>query len=109
MIRWPHIQQQAQQDLKSVVGFERLPVVEDLAALPYIEAIVLETLRWIPVVPLGLPHRVMVDDEYSGYFIPRGTIIIPVGFLHPLSLLSILMPRLTERVVSLILTRSDRH
>ena len=35
-------------------------------------------MRWAPVLPLGVPHRSMEDDEYDGYFIPAGTIIYPV-------------------------------
>ena len=32
--------------------------------------------RWHPVVPIGLPHQVTVDDEYNGMRIPKGAMII---------------------------------
>jgi len=35
-----------------------------------------ETLRWNPVVQLGLPHRSMADDTYRGILIPKGSVLI---------------------------------
>ena len=74
----PEVQQKAQAELSTVVGPNRLPDPSDLQSLIYIRAILLETLRWKPIVPLSLFHRVLRDDEYNGYFIPKGTVIIPV-------------------------------
>ncbi|KAK7029115.1 cytochrome P450, partial [Favolaschia claudopus] len=33
-------------------------------------------LRWNPTIPLGLPHRLMQDDVYRGYYLPAGTIVL---------------------------------
>ncbi|KAF8872778.1 cytochrome P450 [Infundibulicybe gibba] len=68
----PDVQRRAQVDLDRVVGSDRLPTFEDRELLPYVSAIIKETLRWAPVAPLGLTHRVMRDDVYEGYFIPEG-------------------------------------
>ncbi|KAJ8088052.1 hypothetical protein PM082_013603 [Marasmius tenuissimus] len=76
MTLYPEIQKQAQDEIYSVLGQERLPHVKDRGSLPYTEAIIKEILRWAPVVPIGLPHRVTQEDEYTGYRIPEGTIII---------------------------------
>ncbi|KAJ6565468.1 cytochrome P450 [Mycena vulgaris] len=75
MLHAPHVQKIAQEELDRVVG-DRLPTYSDQEALPYIAAIVKESLRWELVIPLGVPHRVMQDDVYNGYFIPAGTIMI---------------------------------
>ncbi|KAG2134904.1 cytochrome P450 [Suillus bovinus] len=75
MVLYPDVQKRAQAEINSVVGRERLPTFEDKASLPYIEAVVRETLRWEPIVPLGVPHATSSDDVYDGYFIPKGTII----------------------------------
>ena len=79
MTLYPDVQKKAQDELTRVIGAERLPTFEDHDSLPYIQAILLECLRWMAVTPLGLPHRVTVDDFYNGYFIPAGTLVIPVS------------------------------
>ena len=77
MSLFPEVQRKAQAELDSVVGPNRLPEYSDREALPYINAIVKEALRWQPVLPLSLPHYTMEDMEYSGYFIPKGTVLMP--------------------------------
>lgn len=68
----PGVQKKAHQEIDRVVGRERLPTFQDWDSLPYTEAIMREILRWKPVLPLGVPHKVMEDDFYKGYFIPKG-------------------------------------
>ena len=78
MALYPEVQKKAQQELDAVVGTEgRLPDFSDQPSLPYITAIVKELLRWHPAVPMGVPYRVLADDEYNGYYIPKGSIILP--------------------------------
>ena len=72
----PDVQRKAQAELDAVIGPRRLPDFEDQKSLPYIQAIVKECLRWQNVFTLGLPHRLMQDDEYNGYFIPKGSIVL---------------------------------
>ena len=48
----PDVQRKAQAELDRVVGNDRLPNFNDRERLPYIDALVKETLRWNPVVPL---------------------------------------------------------
>ena len=73
----PHCLEEAQRELDSIVGPNRLPSFEDLPRLPYIKALIHEAMRWQPPAPLALPHATTQDDEYMGYRIPKGTIIIP--------------------------------
>jgi cytochrome P450 len=73
MACFPRVQSKAQAEIDHVVGSERLPTMEDANNLPYIRAIIKETLRWMPTTPTGgIPHAVTVDDEYNGYAIPKG-------------------------------------
>ena len=44
-------------------------------SLPYVEATILELLRYKTLAPLALPHRTMNDTEIGGYFIPGGTTV----------------------------------
>ncbi|KAI0023851.1 putative cytochrome P450 [Xylariomycetidae sp. FL0641] len=66
----------AREDLDRVVGRERLPAFEDRDRLAYIDAIVLETMRWRPVVIGGVPHATKKADTYMGYHIPAGSIVM---------------------------------
>ncbi|PLB46529.1 cytochrome P450 [Aspergillus steynii IBT 23096] len=68
----------AQEELDRVVGTNRLPEFSDRDNLPYIIAIVEETLRWRPMVPGGFPHATQQDDTYMGYRIPKGATVIPL-------------------------------
>ena len=76
MARNTEIMRTAQRQLDRVLGDERLPDHSDIDNLPYIEAIVKETFRWAPSVPIGATHRLMEDDEYRGMFIPGGATML---------------------------------
>ena len=58
MMLYPDAQERAQAEIDAVVGIDRLPTFEDRSSLPYVEAVLRETLRWNPVFPLGtfIPH-----------------------------------------------------
>ncbi|KAJ7302126.1 cytochrome P450 [Mycena albidolilacea] len=76
MLSFPEVQRRAQTELDAVVGRSRMPTFADYNSLPYIRALIKEILRWAPVGPIGLPHRLMEDDCYDGHFIPKGSIVI---------------------------------
>ncbi|GJE96513.1 cytochrome P450 [Phanerochaete sordida] len=84
MVQFPHVQATAQGELDRVLQRKRLPEIEDRESMPYVTAVVHEVLRWHSVLPLGLPHRTLADDEYNGYFIPAGSVIVANswGMLH---------------------------
>ncbi|KAI0767200.1 cytochrome P450 [Fomes fomentarius] len=76
MAKYPHIQKRAQKELDAVIGSDRLPQISDQKLLPYVEAVMMECFRWNPILPLGLPHIATADDEYKGYLIPKGSLVI---------------------------------
>ena len=76
MLAYPTVQARAHAELDEVVGFARSPTFADVPFLPYIRAMVKETLRWSSVVPFGVPHASSADDWYDGMFIPKGTICL---------------------------------
>lgn len=53
MVLYPEIQRKAQKQIDHIVGTDRLPEFSDREDLPYIDALVSESLRWHPVLPLG--------------------------------------------------------
>ena len=76
MVLNPKVMEKAQEELDRVVGKDRLPDFSDRDKLPYINAVVKETLRWNPPIPVGVSNRVTKDDVYQGYFIPAGATIM---------------------------------
>lgn len=76
MVAFPEVQKSAQRELDAVIGRSRVPSFADYDHLPYIRALVKETLRWHSAFPIGAPHRCMQDDWYNGYFIPAGSMLI---------------------------------
>ncbi|KAI0792435.1 cytochrome P450 [Abortiporus biennis] len=77
MILFPEVQDKAKEELDRVVGPNRLPNFEDRPYLPYMEAVVKELLRWEMVAPMSLAHATTTSDEYNGYYIPQGAIVMP--------------------------------
>ncbi|CAA7262652.1 unnamed protein product [Cyclocybe aegerita] len=76
MVLHPHEFKKAQEEIDLVVGKDRLPSLDDRASLPYLECVLKEVLRWNPMVPLGMPHRLMEDDFYRDFFIPAGSTVL---------------------------------
>lgn len=79
MALYPDVQKKAQAELDKVIGPTRLPEYEDLEHLTYVRAVTKETLRWMPVLPFGVPHALTEDDIYEGYHLPKGAAVIPVS------------------------------
>ncbi|EKM54991.1 uncharacterized protein PHACADRAFT_208527 [Phanerochaete carnosa HHB-10118-sp] len=71
----PAIQTKAQEAIDRVCP-DRLPALADKDNLPYIDAIVNESLRCNPVIPIDIPHRLTADDVYRGYYIPKGSLVL---------------------------------
>uniref|UniRef100_A0A8H8CJB8 Cytochrome P450 n=1 Tax=Psilocybe cubensis TaxID=181762 RepID=A0A8H8CJB8_PSICU len=76
MVLNPHEFKKAQEEIDLVVGRQRLPTLDDRPSLPYFDCVLKEVLRWSPMVPLGMPHRLMEDDFYREFFIQEGTIVM---------------------------------
>ena len=64
MMNHPEVQHHAQAEIDRVVGRQRLPDFEDRAALPFVDAVLREVIRWHPVVPIG------AFDLYAGFLDP---------------------------------------
>ncbi|PYH64197.1 cytochrome P450 [Aspergillus vadensis CBS 113365] len=72
MTLYPEVQAKARAEIQSVLGPDRLPGFEDRDNLPYINAIVKETLRWHATVPI-ITHKSIAPDVCDGYDIPQGS------------------------------------
>ncbi|KAJ7146858.1 cytochrome P450 [Mycena epipterygia] len=76
MLANPDAQKKTQMEIDGVIGQGRLPDFKDEQFFPYVSALVKEVLRWGPVTPIALPHFLPVEDEYRGYRLPAGSIIV---------------------------------
>jgi len=76
LISEPEVFNKARKEIDSVIGTGNLPSFNDQHSLPYITAITKEALRWKDVLPIGVPHFIETEDEYKGYRIPAGSIVI---------------------------------
>lgn len=68
----PSLLQRSRDELTAAIGTERPVQESDTRHLPYLQAIVKETLRLHPAVPLLLPYKSKNDAEVCGYVIPKG-------------------------------------
>jgi cytochrome P450 len=69
------IQAKMRREIDSVVPRDRLPALDDKSSLPYVEACILEIMRFKTISPLGNMHETKCDTEVNGYFIPAGTMV----------------------------------
>ncbi|KAF8511558.1 cytochrome P450 oxidoreductase [Hysterangium stoloniferum] len=76
MALFPHVQRKAQEEIDGVTASLRLPNFGDREKLPYVSALMKELLRWHVAGPMGIPHSCLEDDEYKGYVIPKGAIVL---------------------------------
>ncbi|KAK7052980.1 hypothetical protein VNI00_004301 [Paramarasmius palmivorus] len=75
MLVSPEAQRRAQEEVDRVAP-GRLPTFEDEQFMPYVTAVVWESLRLKNVGPIGVPHYSDAEDVYNGYRIPKGSIVI---------------------------------
>ncbi|KAJ7218143.1 cytochrome P450 [Mycena pura] len=76
MSLYPEVQKKGQEAVDAALGGDRLPDFNDFGHIPYVDAIINETLRWQPPLPLSIPHSALEDDHYEGLFIPKGSIVV---------------------------------
>ncbi len=76
LVNHQDIQDKAYNEIADVIG-TRTPTLEDKSSMPFIEALILETLRYHSLLMYAVPHHAKCDAELNGYFIPQGTIIFP--------------------------------
>lgn len=68
----PDVQRKAVEEIDRVIGHGRYPDWSDEINLPYLEAVVNETLRLRPAFALGgPPHAPTEDNVYTGFLFPK--------------------------------------
>ncbi|KAL0326412.1 UNVERIFIED_CONTAM: Trimethyltridecatetraene synthase [Sesamum radiatum] len=76
ILRNPRVIEKAKEELDRVIGKNRWVEEEDTLKLPYIDAIIMESMRLHPIGTLLVPHYAMEDCKVAGYDISKGTTIL---------------------------------
>ncbi|OAY64335.1 Flavonoid 3'-monooxygenase [Ananas comosus] len=76
LLKQPEIFAKATEELDRVIGRERWVEEREVHKLPYVEAIVKETMRLHPVAPMLVPRLSREDSQINGYDIPAGTRVL---------------------------------
>ncbi|NXJ49673.1 CP2K6 protein, partial [Spizaetus tyrannus] len=77
MLKYPEIQRKVQEEIEQVIG-SNPPRIKHRTQMPYTDAVIHEIQRFANILPLDLPHETTADVTLKGYFIPKGTYIIPL-------------------------------
>ncbi|XP_027344023.1 geraniol 8-hydroxylase-like [Abrus precatorius] len=76
LINNPNAMSKAKIELAQTIGIGNPMSESDITRLPYLQAIVKETLRLHPSAPLLLPRNAKTDVEINGYIIPKGAQVL---------------------------------
>ncbi|EER98011.1 flavonoid 3'-monooxygenase [Sorghum bicolor] len=76
LLRHPETMAAATAELDRVIGHGRWVNESDLPSLPYVDAVVKETMRLHPVGPLLVPHHAREDTVVAGYDVPSGARVL---------------------------------
>ncbi|CAE6337349.1 unnamed protein product [Rhizoctonia solani] len=75
---YPEIQSRAREEILGTIdSTSGQPDPAQVVSLPYLQNVLREVMRWLPALPFGIAHSAQEDDEYRGYHIPAGSVIIP--------------------------------
>ncbi|XP_053571436.1 cytochrome P450 2C38 [Bombina bombina] len=76
MAHFPDVQAKVQKEIDEVTGSLRPAGMMDKAQMPYTNAVIHETQRFLNLVTEGIGHAVTMDTQFHGFTIPKGTTII---------------------------------
>ncbi|KAK2983747.1 hypothetical protein RJ640_024100, partial [Escallonia rubra] len=73
LLRNPESMAVTKAELAKVIGPNRNFQESDIDSLPYLQAVVKETLRLHPPIPFLVPRKAIQDANFMGYHIPKNT------------------------------------
>ncbi|KAM5164333.1 cytochrome P450 2K4-like [Mantella aurantiaca] len=77
MMKYPEIQRNVQKEIEKVIG-SREPCFIHRKDMPYTDAVIHEIQRFGNIFPTNIPHATTQDVNFKGFFIPKGTQVIPL-------------------------------
>ncbi|XP_073529544.1 uncharacterized protein [Phyllobates terribilis] len=76
MMKYPEIQTNVQKEIETVIGSAE-PQMVHRKQMPYTDAVIHEIQRFANLVPTNVPHQTTQDVTLRGFFLPKGTHVIP--------------------------------
>ncbi|XP_065858081.1 geraniol 8-hydroxylase-like [Euphorbia lathyris] len=76
LIRNPKTLLKLRTEIEQTIGKRRVVDESDISRLPYLQAVVNETFRLHPPVPLLIPRKAKSDVDMCGFIIPKGAQIM---------------------------------
>ncbi|NXI97046.1 CP2W1 protein, partial [Psophia crepitans] len=77
LMKYPEIQKKVQAEIEQVLGPDSLPTFGDRKNMPFTNAVIHEVQRFVSLLP-HIPRCTSADIHFKGYFIPKGTTVIPL-------------------------------
>ncbi|XP_077149197.1 cytochrome P450 2B11-like [Ranitomeya variabilis] len=77
MMKYPEIQEKVQNEIEAVIGSSQ-PQIEHRTKMPYTNAVIHEVQRFGDIAPSSVSHVASHDVTFRGYFLPKGTIVMPL-------------------------------
>ncbi|KAL1333634.1 hypothetical protein AAHE18_11G115200 [Arachis hypogaea] len=83
MIKNSEVMKKVQEELEAVVGRDNMVEESHIHKLPYLRAVMKETLRLHPALPLLIPHRPSETTTIGGYTVPKDSrVFVNVWAIH---------------------------
>ncbi|PHT36646.1 Cytochrome 76A2 [Capsicum baccatum] len=76
LLRHPEAMDKVKTEISRVVGPNRKFEESDIDNLPYMQAVIKESLRLHPPLPFLIPRETIQDTKFMGYDIPKGTQVL---------------------------------
>lgn len=83
LVHHQDVQERLYEELVTFSNETKVVKATELSKLPYLQAVVKETMRMKPVAPLGVAHRATADATIWGRKVPKGTdVVVNIYAIH---------------------------
>ena len=76
LAEYPEYQKAIRKEVETALGSDEIPTLEHRPGCNLLQAFILESMRIRPIMPLGVPHKTIVDTELAGHKIKKGVTVM---------------------------------
>lgn len=76
LANYPEYQKAIREEVEAAIGPDEIPSPKHRAKCNLLQAFILETMRFKPIVPFGAPHKTIVDTELAGHKIKKDVLVL---------------------------------